>query len=190
MPVSPPGIIGAIVPSLVSCACIGVGTPKYANGVAQGLVRWIPLVKVTTVDGGTAGVGTNVPLPLIVPTPLLYANLLSGMLSQGFHGIMMPAFVSGLSTGLAISFFQMLIKTNHPVVGIGSGVARMQAPPAFAAISAGFSAAGMTGPGSVRAARALASGLDRTFASLLIPIAIVGPPSVSPGVGVGFGSIL
>lgn len=190
MPVTPVGIIGTLVPSLVSCAFIGTDVPKYANAVAQGLVRWIPLVKVTTTDVGSAGVGSNVPFPLIVITPVLYANLLSGMLGQGLKGPLMPLFVSGLSTGLTTAFFQMLIKTTHPSVGVGAGVARMNAPPAFPSISAGFASAGMKGPSSIKAAKALATGLDRTFASLIMPVAIVGSPSPVGSAGVGFGSII
>jgi len=190
MPVTPPGIIGAIVPSLVSCSFLGTSVPKYANGVAQGLVRWVPLIKIQTIDGGTAGVGSNIPLPLVVQTPVLYANILSGMLSNGLNGLLMSAFVSGLSTGLTTAFAQMLIKTTHPGVGVGTGVASFRAPPAFASISSGFATAGMNGPASLQAARALATVLDITYASLLIPVAIVGSPSTIGASSTGFGTII
>jgi hypothetical protein len=190
MPVTPPGIIGAIVPNLVSVAFTGTDVPKYANAVAQGLVRWIPLVKVSTVDVGTAGVGVNVPLPLPVPTPVIYANLLIGMAAQGFNGPFLPVFCQGLSNGLALAFLQMLIRTNHPSVGAGAGQARFNAPPAASSMLAGFASAGMNGPSTAQAARSVAICLDRTFASLVIPVAIVGPSSPSASSGSGFGGIL
>jgi len=190
MPVTPPGIIGAVVPNLAAVSFIGTDVPKYANAVAQGLVKWIPLIKVSTVDGGTAGAGTNVPLPLSIPTPVIYANLLAGMAAQGFKGPFMPLFCSGLANGLTAAFFQMLVKTNHPVVGVGSGIARFTAPPAALSIISGFAAAGLNGPSTAQAARALATGLDRTFASLVLPVVIVGTPSPTGASGVGFGGIL
>lgn len=190
MPVTIPGIMGSVIPNLVSTGMIGTGVPQYARGVALGLSQWIPLVKVTTVDAGTAGVGKNVPLPLVVPNPLLQGNLLAGMASQGLVGLMMPLFITGLTNGLVISFAQMLVVTTHPSVGVGAGVAKLVAPPAAASIISGFAQAGMKGDATIRKALALASGLDGTFASLVLPVAIVGPPSPIGSAGSGFGNIL
>jgi hypothetical protein len=190
MPVTVPGIMGAVLPNLISVAMFGTGTPKYAKGVALGVSYWIPKVKVNTVDVGTAGAGKNVPLPFVVPNALLYSNILMGMTVNGLAGVLMPVFAVGLSNGLTMAFLQMLVNTNHPTVGVGAGVAKFSGPPAYSSILQGFKAAGMNGDKLPKKARALGMALDVTFASLVIPIAIVGPPSISPGGGSGFGNII
>lgn len=190
MPVTVPGIMGSLIPSMISVSLIGTGVPKFSRGVALGLQQWIPQVKVSTVDTGTAGAGKNVPMPLIVLTPILYANILLGMKAQNLLGIHAPIFANGLSMGLTGAFLQMLVVTNHPSVGTGAGVATFKAPPAARSILSGFQQVGLKGPGSSKEAKALGMALDRTFASLIMPIAIVGPSSPSPGAGSGFGNIL
>ena len=190
MPVTVPGIMGTLLPNLAAVAMLGTWVPKYARGVALGVSLWIPKVRVTTIDGGTAGAGKNVPLPLVVSTPVLYANIISGMAANGLTGVSVPALAMGLSNGLATAFLQMLVSTNHPSVGVGSGVAKFFGPPAYSSILQGFNSAGLTGELLPKKARALGMALNNTFASLIIPIAIVGPPSTSPGTGVGTGSII
>jgi len=190
MPVTPPGIVGALVPNLLAVALVGTDVPKYASGVAAGLVRWIPSIRVTTTDAGSAGVGSNVPLPLPVPSPLLIPNLTLGMTSMGLIGPFMPVLVTGLANGLSVAFAQMLVKTTHPTVGTGSGVAKFVAPPATPFMVQGFSSVGMVGPSAAQKAGALGIGLDRTFASLVVPVAIVGSASPTGASGVGTGNIV
>jgi hypothetical protein len=179
-----------LIPNLVASAMIGTGVPKYSRGVAEGLVRWIPKIRVNTIDTGTVGAGTNVPLPLIVPTPLLYAALVTGHIAEGLRGVFMPILANGLANGLTVAFFQMLIRTNHPSVGVGGGVARFSAPPARSDMVAGFNAVGLNGPASSRGARAIARGLDTVFSALVLPLVIVGPAAPAPSAGSGFGQII
>lgn len=190
MPVTVPGIMGSLMPNLASVAVIGIGMPKYARGVALGLTEWVPQIRVNTIDTGTAGSGKNVPLPLFVPTPILYANLLAGMAAQKLIGVVTPAFIMGLTNGLALAFGQMLVNTFHPSVAVGGGVAKFTAPPAARSMISGFQRAGLKGPTATKKARALGQGLDMTFASLVLPVVIVGPSSPFPGAGSGSGGIL
>lgn len=190
MPITTPGIVGSIVTNLNAVSLIGTDVPKYANGVAQGLILWVPLIQVVTVDVGTAGTGTNVPLPVSVVTPTLYANLFTGATGQGFTGIYLPVFLNGLANGLTAAFFQMLVETVHPIVGTGTGVATFVAPPASTSMITGFASAGLIGPQAVQAAVALAIGLDLTFASLSLPIVIVGTATPTGASGVGTGKIV
>lgn len=190
MPVTIPGMMGVLIPNLVSSGMIGTGVPKYAQAIATGLSIWVPQVKILTVDTGTLGVGLGVPVPLIVPVPVLYANLVSSMIAQGLAGPLMPALMAGLATGLASSFGQMVTQTNHPTVGLGGGVATFRATPATPSMLLGFSSVGMSGSGPTKKARALGSALDRIFASLIMPVGIVGPPSIAPSGGAGFGNIV
>jgi hypothetical protein len=190
MPVTSAGIIGVLVPNLVATSLIGTGVPTYANAVAQGLVTWIPQVTVQTQDVGTGGSGKNVPLPLLVPQPLLIVNITSGMSSQELLGVMAPLLILGLSNGLALAFLQMLVNTTHVGVGTGAGVATFRAPPATPSMIRGFKSAGMKGPATERKAAALGQALDQTFASLLLPVVIVGSVTPSAATGRGSGKII
>lgn len=190
MPVTSPGIMGVLIPNLASMAMIGSEVPRYARGVANGLVKWVPQIKVQTVDVGTAGAGKSAPTPVVVPQPMLYGNIVAGMSANGLAGMLMPAFSTGLANGLVLAFAQMLISTNHVGVGSGGGVAKFLAPPATPAIIQGFQEAGMVGDGPVRKAAALGMALTNTFAILVLPVAIVGPSSPAPGSGTGFGNIV
>jgi hypothetical protein len=182
--------MGALIPNLISVGMIGTGLPKYARGVALGLQQWIPKVRVNTIDTGTAGAGKNVPLPLVVPQPVLYLNLVAGMTAQKQIGVLMPAMAAGLANGLVICFAQTLVSTTHPSVGTGGGVAKFSAPPAAQSMISGFAQAGMVGDQATKKAKAIGGALDRTFAILVMPIAIVGPPSPAPSAGSGFGSLI
>lgn len=190
MPATVPGFMGALIPNLVSVAMIGVGLPKYARGVALGLQQWVPKIRVNTVDTGTLGAGKNVPLPLVVPQPVLYLNLIAGMTAQKQAGVLMPVFAAGLANGLVLCFAQTLLSTTHPSVGAGGGVAKFSAPPATKSMISGFQQAGMTGDQATKKAKAIAFALDATFAILVMPVAIVGPPSPAPSAGSGFGSLI
>lgn len=190
MPVAPPGIIGVLVPNMIATGNIGTGVAQLATGIANGLVQWVPTVVVQTVDTGTLGVGKNVPTPIIVPQPLIYGNVLAGMASKGLLGIFAPLLALGIANGLVLAFLQMLINTTHAGVGVGAGVARFQAPPAEGAMIAGFKQAGMKGQATEMKALALAQALNLTFAVLVLPVVIAGPPSPLPGGGVGVGNII
>lgn len=190
MPATVPGFMGVLIPNFFSVAMIGTGVPKYARGVALGLQQWVPQVRVTTADTGTAGVGKNVPLPLVVPQQVLYGNLLAGMVAQKQVGVFMPQFIAGLANGLVQCFAQVVISTTHPSVGVGGGVAKFSAPPAAQSMISGFAQAGMVGDQAIKKACALATGLDRTFAILVMSIVIAGPPSPSPSAGSGFGNLI
>lgn len=190
MPATVPGIMGVLIPNLVSTGMIGQGVPTYCQGVAIGLSIWAPQVKITSVDAGTAGSGKCVPIPVLAPPPLVYGNVIAGMTSNGLLGILMPAFALGLANGLSASFAQMLISTTNPTVGSGAGVAKFVAPPCTPSMLQGFASAGMKGDATVRKARAVGMAVDLTFASLVMPIVIVGPSAPFAGGGAGFGTLV
>jgi len=190
MPLATPAAITTLAANLAATAIVGVAVPTYCAGVIGGLIRWVPLIQVQTQDVGSAGSGTNIPQPVTLVTPLLLTNLTTGMISMGLFGPMAPIFLTGLANGLTSVFLQTLIKTQHVGVGTGSGVASFLAPPAFASMIQGFSAAGMVGQAAARKAQALGMALDTTFASLFLPVAIVGTASPAAASGRGFGNIV
>jgi hypothetical protein len=182
--------MGTLIPNLTSAAMLGVGVPKLARALGIGLSQWTPLITVSTTDAGTAGTGKGVPMPILISQPLLYANLVAGMSAQGLIGVLMPAFILGLSNGLVAVYLQALTNTVHVGVGVGAGLAKFQPPPAFPFIQSGFVSMGMTGVAHVKLARAIAQGLERTFRALVQPQPIVGPPTPTGASGRGVGTIV
>ena len=189
MPITPVGLTGVLVPALIASAQIGTGVPKLALGVATGVTTFAAQSTVTSVDTGTLGVGVTV-APLVVPQPLLLANILAGFAATGTVGVMSPVLAVGLANGLSLGFLQGLITMTHPGVGAGAGVAKVIPAGAVPAMIAGFAAAGMVGVGSVKMATAIGIALTLTFTTFVLPVPIVGAPSIVPGAGVGVGKIV
>lgn len=190
---NPPALsTGFIAPNLISTGNLGIGVPKFSLGTAIGVCQFLSLQStVTTIDVGTAGAGTSIS-PLIVPMPLVQTSLVTGFTSQGIFGSLAPLFIQGLTNGLVTGWVSLaLLQTNHPGVGVGTGVARIVGPTAIPAITQGFAAVGMVGDGPAKVARAIGSALDMIFASFVQPgIPIIGSPSIVAASGVGFGSVI
>lgn len=190
MPLTPVGLAGILVPSLVASAMIGTAVPQFALGVATGTTLYLQAATVETVDVGTAGAGVG-SLPLLVPQPLLLTSILSGMSAAGTLGQMAPLLAVGLANGLSTGLLQALIVTTHPSVGVGTGVVRIVgAGSAVPQMIAGFASAGMTGTGATKEATAIGIGLDLTFGVFTIVTPIAGAAAPSPSSGVGFGKIV
>ncbi len=189
MPLTTSGAAGILTSNLVASVMLGTRVPQLSRGVAIGLTKWSPLIKASTKDVGTAGSGKSAPSPLVVPNPLVYSSMIAGMASQGFTGVRMPTYSLGLTNGLVATFLTAVVNTTHPSVGAGTGVAKFSAPSATTSMILGFQEAGMQGDGPIKMAKAVARALDLIFASLIVPIVIVGPSSPNPGSGSGFGGI-
>ncbi len=189
MPLTPVGLAGVLVPALVSSAQLGIAIPQFALGVGTGVTIFTQSTVVTSVDTGTLGAGVTT-IPLLVPQPLLLANLLAGFAATATVGVMAPLMAVGLANGLALGFLQGLVVMTHPGVGAGAGVAKFIGVGAVPAMIAGFTAAGMVGVGAVKMATAIGIALTLTFATYVLPVPIVGAPSILPGAGVGVGKIV
>lgn len=189
MPLTPPGIAGAIIGNLAATSILGMSVPLVATGLASGLMQWVPTITVLATASGTAGVGVGV-LPLIVPSPTLIGAFGASFPASSIVGPLAAPVIAGLSNGLSLAFLQGLITVTHPIVGAGAGVAKIVAPPAIPFILSGFASAGLTGISVPLVATAIGVGLTTVFNALAYPIAIAGPPSPSPAAGVGVGKIL
>lgn len=190
MPLTPVGLAGVLVPSLVASAMIGTAVPQFALGVANGTTLYLQSATVETADVGTLGAGVG-SIPLLVPQPLLLTSLLSGMGSAGVLGPMAALLAVGLANGLSVGLLQGLIVTTHPTVGTGTGVVRIVASgSAVPQMITGFASAGMTGSGATKEATAIGIGLDLTFSVFTTATPIAGASAPSPGAGVGFGKIV
>lgn len=190
MPIALPAMTGTLTANLLATALVGKDTPKLANGVATGLMYWVPTIRATSIDTGSVGVGVGTPIPLVVPQPVLLGFLLANIPPAGFTGLFAPSLILGLANGLALTFLQMLVSTIHPGIGSGAGVVTFRAPPAAIPMVAGFASAGLVGESSPKLAAAIGRALDASFATLVLPIAIVGSASPVPGVGAGTGSLV
>lgn len=189
MPLLYPAGYSLLLPSLVGVGMLGVGTPKLASAVTQGVIFWASSRSVNTKDVGTSGVGKGLGL-LPVTSSLLYPLLLQESLGAGMLGIFTPVFMIGLSSGLSSFLSLATVQTNHPTVGVGTGIATVTGPPSFASFDLGFQTEGISGESSRRIAQVLGNTFDKVFPSLPIPLAIVGPSSPNPSSGVGVGKVL
>lgn len=188
MPLTPLNVAAAITPALAAAGGAGQGAPQFANGLAIGICMWVPQITVSTVDTGTLGVGAG-SAPLLVGSETLGLNMLAGFASFNMIGTMGPTIATGLANGLALAFGQGLVVTTHPSVGVGSAVAKFFAPPAAPVLVAGFAAAALNGQSLTQLAGAIGQALDVTFASLVMPIPVVGAASPTAGGGSGVGKI-
>lgn len=192
MPLNPPALAsGFITPQLIASGNIGNGVSKLSMGIAIGVVQFLSQATVTTTDVGTLGVGATV-FPLIVPSPLVQAELIKGVTSLQIFGQLAPAFCQGLSLGLTTGWQALaLYNIQHPGVGTGTAVAKLVAPSAVPSMLFGFSSASMTGTGPFKMARAIGTALDTTFAQFIqAGLPIVGSVSPVGGSGVGIGKII
>jgi hypothetical protein len=192
MPLNPASLAsGFLVPSFLSVGHIGVEMPRFAMGIAIGVCQFLTTqAKVVTADVGTLGTGTSL-MPLIVPFPLIQGGLVTGFAAMGVIGVMSPGTLTGIANGLVSGFLSLaLLQTNHPNIGVGSGVAKVIAFSAIPSMLQGFSSMSMVNDGSVQIASAIGMALDITFASFVEPIVIVGSASPIGGAGAGFGVII
>jgi len=189
MPITPPGAAAVIAPNLLAVGMLGTAMPQFALGVGTGLSLWAPTVTVTSIDVGTLGVGTGLG-PVLIPPPLLLANLLISFTATGIMGVMAPLKALGLSNGISLALAQGVVQTINPIIGAGAGIAKFIPPPAIPQMIAGFAAVGMTGTSIVQMATAIGMALMQTFAVYVTPIVIVGAGSPTAGGGIGSGSIV
>lgn len=189
MPITPPGLIGAITGGLASGSMAGMSVPQIALGLATGIMTWIPTVQVITVDAGLLGAGAGL-LPFIIPPPALVGAMLAGVASAGLIGIMAAPAATGLGNGIALGLAQGLITTVHPSVGVGTGVAKLIFVPPIPFLLGGLASAGLTGMAVPQVATAVGTALTTVFAAFTMPIPIVGAGSPSPSGGAGTGKIL
>ena len=189
MPLTPVGLAGILVPALIASGQTGIAVPQFSLGIATGASLFLQQSVVTSVDTGTLGTGVTA-IPMLVPQPLLLSSILSGFASTAMTGVMAPALALGLATGLATGFLQGLVTMTHPSVGVGAGVAKLIGVGSVPSMIAGFSAAGMIGPGPIKMATAIGIGLSIAFVAWTMPVPILGSPSIAPSSGVGLGKIV
>ena len=189
MSLTPVNVSTTIAANLVATAHVGVSMPKFALGVANGLCQWALAAKVSVVGSGTTGTGL-VSTPLVVPQPLLLANLQTYFPASGVVGFFSPLTALGLANGFTTALLQGILTVPFPGVGSGAGVAKLVAPPATPFMLAGFASVGNIGPGAAKLALGTGLALDSTFAVFSMPVPIVGPSGSAPGSGVALGQII
>lgn len=189
MPLTPPGLAVPIAAALAATANIGVQSPKLALGVATGTVLWAQQAKVSITGIGAAGAGT-VSFPAFVAAPVMIAAVQAGFVVQRLIGVKSPLLATAIATGLATGISsQSLILAAFPGVGSGTGIAKILGN-AGPSMVQGFQLVRLSGTQNMKLARAIGFGIDKCFASLLIPVPILGPAGSSPGAGTVSGKII
>jgi hypothetical protein len=183
-----PNLTLAIIQGLASGGVVGPAVPQLAQGIAGGIMRWVPLLIVSTVDTGTYGVGSGM-APFALDVGSLTTNLMNAYAVNGQLGPMSKPEAKGLASGLASGFAQGIMKTSHATTGSGDALARVFGPLAFSSLEQGFKAAGMKGPSSVKKCKAISTALFLGLQLFQMPIKILGPSSPSPGGGSGIGRV-
>lgn len=186
----PPAAVAIYQADLAGCGLLGFGAPKLARALGYGVCSWLAKATVSTVDAGAAGVGSGVPMPLVIVPQVFAGALTTQMVAQNIFGLFAPLFISGVTLGTVHVFAGTFTSTTHAAVGVGSGVGRVTAPPAYADIQAGFKQAGIDGQASGKAIKAISAALDQTLASVVVLQPIVGGAGPSPATGVGTGSLV
>lgn len=172
--------------SLTGVGMVGIATPQLANAIASGIASWATTRTVTTVDTGTLGAGKGF-LPLAVPS--LYPVLTVQAVAAGMSGTFTPVFLAGLSLGISSFLAQGLISTFHPGIGAGTAIATISGPPSTPIFLTSFEMKGLTGQSALRLARVIGLTFDTTIPTYTYIVPIVGSPTPTSGVGVGFGTL-
>lgn len=178
-------ISDAMLPGLKGVGLNGQLTQQMAGVLATGLTKWVQQIVVQTTDQGRGGKSKCVRTPLAIRASVLFFNLLLADGAGSIFGGASARMTRGTANGLAAAFSKMRLNTHHPNVGSGTGRATFQAPPAGPFLIRGLTAIGLAVKG-----KSIGLGLDRTFASLVIPVSIVGAAEPYPGAGAGTGSII
>lgn len=189
MPVASASVSGLVAANLSSTGNLGIAAPLIAAGVGNGVGAWNPQIVVMTVDVGSAGAGSGGPIPVPLPGSLV-GLMTAAFAAFGVKGVAGPTIATGIANGLVQAYLQGLIKTTHAGVGLGSGVATFRAPPAGPVMVGGFKSAGLNGTFAEPIALAVGSALDSAFASLVVPVQILGSASPTAASGTGVGQIL
>jgi hypothetical protein len=192
MPIDPGTTTPIFTAALIANAQIGPSVGQLATGLALGLFQYAQAgVTVNSIDAGTLGVGTGIGPSILLPEPLLLAALTASFAGHGIIGPMMPLQANAIALGISSSLALAIVQTLNPLVGLGAGKLQLTPTGAGSAIfPAAFIQAGMAGPQSANMGTAIALALDAVIASAISIIAIVGPPNIVPGAGLGIGKIV
>ena len=190
MALAEPTSVGILSSQMAAAGLVGPGSAQAALAYGNGLTLALRAVTVVTADVGTVGVGVGTGVPVLVPTVAVNIFLAS-LASSGVLGPSATQMGTALGLSLSLIMATATAFTAHPVVGTGAGV--MSVIPngsSFSIISAAVAAAGMTGVASGNMITAVSLAFETCMPLAVGPIAIVGPPSIIPGGGVGTGALL
>src|SRR5271157_2787297 len=187
MPIDPGTTTPIFIASLAANAQIGSSATQLASGLAFGLFQYTQSgMIVTSIDAGTLGVGIGIGPSVILAEPILLAALTASFIGHGIVGPIMPLQANAVALGVSASLALAIINTISPLVGLGAG--KLQLIPNGTGgliFTAAFKEAGLIGSSSMNMATAIGLALDAVMPSATGVIAIVGPPSIAPGVCIG-----
>lgn len=170
---------------------LGVSAPRLALGLSRGLSEYASTsLRVISVDVGTLGVGAGTGSGMVMPQPAAVASMVAAFQSHSISGISSVPCATAIALGMCSSLMQSTIQTVSPSVGTGTGIATLlPSAESIGIFIRSFQSSGLQGVQSANMATAVAQGFNAVAPLCKAPIAIVGPPNVSPSSGSGLGKL-
>jgi len=175
----------------ISHGMTGTGMSQLAIGCANGLQLYMAGgCTVISIDVGTLGVGSGFGIGMILPGPLLAGIMSSLFVASLIAGPFSPITAEAISFGISSSLLTANINTIN--AGVGVGVGKVQCIPngtGGTLFTAALVSSGMTGSSIPSLGQAIGGALDSAISSAQGVVAIIGPPSILPGGGIGFATV-
>lgn len=187
MPVDPASTTPIFNAILLAHGDLGPSRSQLAAGLATGLHQYVQTaVTATSIDAGSLGAGVGTGAGIVLAVPALVTAMVASFNGQGIIGPMSAPNAIAVANSMSMALSIAVLAGFHPGVGAGAGKLQLVPKGTGAPIFiAAFKSAGMEGPSSEKLAAAVAFGLDATLPLATGVIAIAGPPSPSPGGGIG-----
>lgn len=193
MPIKVPSTTAILKVNMASVGLIGSQQGQLASAIANGFVNYITsAVRVATADVGILGGGTGIGPGLILSPPILISSLIGTFAGAGILGPLQIPLVTAIANSISQALLTAGIRSNHPSVGVGSGIVVTLVPNNPTHITSmiqAFKAHKMQGAMSDPLATAIATGIDISLPVSRGFVGIVGSPSIVPSGGVGIGSV-
>ncbi len=190
------GLQGIMIGQFASAGIVGSSASQLASALSQGIcINILSTAQVQTVDAGTAGAGTGVSKVIGINPGALTPMMIGQFASQGLIG----PYSAGLARAISTAFCTWFLASNqtstvHSGVGLGVGNGKVigLSPSAMGNMIRGMMAAnGLLGTYSPKIATAVGTAIaSHVLAMGVVVTPILGPPSIAPGAGSGFGKVL
>lgn len=190
------GLQGIMIGQFASAGMLGSSASQLASALSQGIcLNILSTAQVQTVDTGTAGAGAGVSKVIGVNPGALIPLMVGQFSSQGLLGPYSANLARAISTAFCTWFLASnQTSTVHSGVGLGVGQGKVigLSPSAMGNMIRGMMAAnGLLGTYSPKIASAVGTAIATHVLSVGVVITpIVGPPSIAPSAGSGFGKVL
>jgi len=173
-------------------ALTGVSAPLLASGLTTGISNYLLSgITIQTFDSGTVVPGTpGAGTGTISLNPLnLFAELIKEFPANLIAGISVLPISNAISMATSNSLSLASVSSIHPSVTAGTGAGSAVPSAAYPYISLGLKSVAFTGVLAESFSLAVARALESSLSSSVVNVVIAGPPSTTPGTGIGTGRL-